>query len=146
MKNDKLRATLVDFYEDYISEPRDNEIDKKTYKKICSAFNTILAAYIIETGNYIKLPYNLGLMGIGKKQRKTRFNYQGLDDSNNPIKHSLKHSDGWAAKIRWVKQRKYGRVFKFTDIWNFRFSRKIRKALSVAILEKNNIKKYYPYD
>ena len=142
----KVRASILEMYDDWKSEPRKVNVSKETYQHIVNTFNLVLANHIIKTGDYVKLPYGLGLLGIGKKKViNPKFSYDGFDDEGNPNKYDTRHSEKMKAKFRWVKQRKHGRTINHPTLWRMRFGKKLRGILRDEIIENNSMKKYYEY-
>lgn len=117
-------------------------MDKKTYRELCYAFNKMLVDDILE-GKMTKLPHRLGSLWIKKYQ---------IDPNNPPIDlnetkrtgkivyHLNFHSDGFSAKWAWKKR---NNLVTNLIYYSFQTTRANSRALARVMKEEGGHKRYF---
>lgn len=139
-------VTLRDSYKTY-KEGNTNPIAIKIYIQIVLGFIKFLMQKVFE-GKDIKLPCELGIVGIRGKRQKPRLdedgNIVGLapnwvatkqwreqnPDSRQILYHFNEHSSGVRYKIVWFKK---GYKFRNKSVYSIRFSRMNKRTVSNLI-------------
>lgn len=130
--------TLTGAYERYLTGVEKGtkyDIDKKTYKDICIAFNKKIIDYLIMEAGEFHLPCRLGALRIKKRKmslnpNKKRIDW-GLTQKMNKIIYFVNnHSNGFYMRYWWLKE-----IVKVTNSQYYYFipSWGNKKLLSQAI-------------
>lgn len=142
-------VNLRDSYKFY-QKQTENPIDIKTYMSIVLGFLKFLMAKVID-GKDVKLPCELGIIGIRGRRQRPRLDEEGnivglppdwvgtkkLWEENPEAKkrgqllyHFNEHSGGFRYKIVWFKK---GFKFRNKSVYSIKFSRNNRRTVSGLI-------------
>lgn len=139
----KRRLTLKDLYQDYpYKDDKESKyyMDEITYRNLNEDYYSLLYSYLISTGEWYKLPYGLGELGIRKRKHSgVRVDFARTKQYNNKIYHSNMHSNGYYARYKWDKRKVY---IHYKNLYKFNPIRWAKRYLSSQIKDKNTIIHY----
>ena len=141
MRKQKRNKTLVDAYEDFKEEFKDEKVmqdlDKATYRKVCIKFNELIADDIINSAEEFKLPSGLGVIRIKKiiSNQKRRVDWKATREHDTKIYHLNFHTDGYYYKWFWHKKKA---LFTNKSAYSFSPTRKNKRTLA-SLLKSNSV-------
>jgi hypothetical protein len=134
-----IKSTLYRLYK----ENPLKDIDAKEYLNVLDTFLANVMDFIKETGYYVKLPNNLGTIGIKKvKTFNAVFDYDYYHRTGEKVYHKNKHSQGYVARFEW-NQQKPAAIFWTQGKIRYKALRHQKRQLARDIKERNIINKYY---
>ena len=105
--------TLRSIYNFYIENTADNKlynsIDYTTFRSIILDYYDYIRDELLNKGNSIKLPCNLGTISIVKKKSEywngkgCSIDYKATRENNKLIYYINEHSDGYKFRLYWSK-------------------------------------------
>jgi len=99
--------------------------------------------FIIDTGKGVIVPHKFGRFTILKRKTKKKFfDYNYYMQTGLKRRYTNKHSNGYYAKVHWVKHRPYS-FLNYPTTVKFTPSQGTKSYLAQSIKERNTIIKYY---
>ncbi len=126
----------------FFKKRHDVDIDRKTYRSVCYAFNKMLIEDALE-GKMVKIPHRLGTIWVKKYK---------IDPDNPPIDlnetkkagkiiyHLNFHSDGYTARWAWSKR---NNLVTNLIYYSFKATRANGRALAKILKQPNGYKRYF---
>lgn len=140
----KRSYTLTDIYKQLWEDKK--SLSRTEFREIAVTFNHLLARYLIETGEEVRLPNKLGRLRILKRQpdakKESPIDFTTYLKTGKIKKHNNKHSNGYYAKYDWDYCWPVA-MFNFQGMWRFEATRSHKRYLAKMIKEHNYIMKYF---
>lgn len=142
----KYRSAGKSAYVAFKKECPHVKITYTQYKKIVYTFNEQLGNHVLETGEFVKLPYGFGKISINKKKQTKYYEKDGktycvlgidwkkTNELGEKIYHLNAHTDGYRYRWLWVPD---GRVYQI-QIWTFSPSRHFSRTLAKYLKKPNS--------
>ena len=118
------------------------DIDKKTFRKVCYAFNKSVVEDALE-GKMVKLPHRMGALWV----KKYKIDYDNppidLNESRKAgkiIYHLNFHSDGYTARWAWSKR---NNLVTNMIYYSFHATRANSRALAKVMKQEGGHKRYF---
>lgn len=108
-KSYTIRSIYNEFLKYTQDNPLYNNVDYKVFRDIILDYYLYIQEEVIENGNEIKLPCNLGTISIRKKRSEywngkgCSIDYKATKENNKLIYYINEHSDGYKFRLYWSK-------------------------------------------
>jgi nucleoid DNA-binding protein len=137
----KKRLTIKDLY----NKHSNLSVDYSIYKEVLHVFHEELIQCLINQGDTVILPKQLGTLQVKKrKAKKKSIDFHLTKQHGKTIYHTNKHSEGYYGIFLWDKSMPKG-CFSNKQLYKLTMTRTNKRNLSKAIKEKNTINKYLEY-
>lgn len=149
----EYRTGSRDSYNQFCLEHPELNVTFEQFRKFLYAFNANLVDHLLETGDFVKLPFGLGTVVITKYKPSKTLQFGDKVYNNLPVDWKLTkengeltrtlnmHTDGYAYYFAWLP---YTSKIKCKFIWSFKMGRDhSRKLARLLKLPRSKYKDLY---